>query len=194
MRAARPVADETKYGEPAVETEADRTGARPSRWRWRPACRCSWQRSIVVVPSGMGGVRISQIERHAAGNALSRACISSRRWWTACRSSTCAITFSPPGLVQEGVKSTAQRTGLDVQSREGLNIGLGVTVRYRLDPNKLASVQAHLPQPADKELVPPVVASAWRELAPAVHGARNLLDQTRGSALQSCGNHHPQAR
>jgi len=53
-----------------------------------------------------------------------------------------------------------------VQSREGLNIGLAVTVRYRLDPNALATVQAHLPQPADKLLVPPVVASAWRELAP----------------------------
>jgi regulator of protease activity HflC (stomatin/prohibitin superfamily) len=53
-----------------------------------------------------------------------------------------------------------------VQSREGLNIGLAVTVRYRLDPNKLSSVQAHMPQPVDKELVPPVVASAWRELAP----------------------------
>jgi regulator of protease activity HflC (stomatin/prohibitin superfamily) len=55
---------------------------------------------------------------------------------------------------------------LTVQSMEGLNIGLGVTVRYRLDPNKLASVQAHLPQPADQQLVPPVVASAWRQLAP----------------------------
>ena len=53
-----------------------------------------------------------------------------------------------------------------MQSREGLSIGLGVTVRYRLDPNKLATVQAHLPQPADKELVPPIVASAWRSLAP----------------------------
>ena len=53
-----------------------------------------------------------------------------------------------------------------MQSREGLNIGLAITVRYRLDPHKLDSVQAHLPQPADKELVPPVVASAWRELAP----------------------------
>ena len=59
-----------------------------------------------------------------------------------------------------------QKTALEVQSREGLNIGLGVTVRYRLDPNKLATVQAHLPQPADQQLVPPVVASAWRELAP----------------------------
>jgi regulator of protease activity HflC (stomatin/prohibitin superfamily) len=69
--------------------------------------------------------------------------------------------------VEEGAKLGTQKNGLSVQSREGLNIGLAVTVRYRLDPNKLASVQAHMPQPVDKELVPPVVASAWRELAPA---------------------------
>jgi regulator of protease activity HflC (stomatin/prohibitin superfamily) len=74
--------------------------------------------------------------------------------------------FFTAGILEEGAKSAAEKKGLKVQSLEGLNIGLGVTVRYRLDPNKLASVQAHLPQPADKELVPPVVASAWRELAP----------------------------
>jgi regulator of protease activity HflC (stomatin/prohibitin superfamily) len=70
------------------------------------------------------------------------------------------------GLGQEAGKASLEKAGLNVQSREGLSIGLGVTVRYRLDPNQLASVQAHLPQPADKELVPPVVASAWRSLAP----------------------------
>jgi regulator of protease activity HflC (stomatin/prohibitin superfamily) len=70
------------------------------------------------------------------------------------------------GIVEEGSKAGTQKNGLSVQSREGLNIGLAVTVRYRLDPNKLDSVQAHMPQPVDKELVPPVVASAWRELAP----------------------------
>ena len=70
------------------------------------------------------------------------------------------------GLGQEYGKASLEKAGLNVQSREGLSIGLGVTVRYRLDPNRLASVQAHLPQPADKELVPPVVASAWRSLAP----------------------------
>jgi len=70
------------------------------------------------------------------------------------------------GLVEEGSKAGTQKNGLSVQSREGLNIGLAVTVRYRLDPNKLDSVQAHMPQPVDKELVPPVVASAWRELTP----------------------------
>jgi regulator of protease activity HflC (stomatin/prohibitin superfamily) len=71
------------------------------------------------------------------------------------------------GVAEETAKAAAQKTGLNVQSLEGLNIGLAVTVRYRLDPNKLDSVQAHLPQPADQQLVPPVVASAWRELAPA---------------------------
>jgi len=70
------------------------------------------------------------------------------------------------GLTGQGAKTAPTTTGLDVQSLEGLNIGLGVTVRYRLDPNKLSSVQAHLPQPSDPELVPPVVASAWRELTP----------------------------
>jgi regulator of protease activity HflC (stomatin/prohibitin superfamily) len=121
--------------------------------------------SIVVVPSGMGGVRISQIDGTEPGTLYPGV-----HFITPLVDSVQIFDLRDhlftAGNVQEGVKSTAQRTGLDVQSREGLNIGLGVTVRYRLDPNKLASVQAHLPQPADKELVPPVVASAWRELAP----------------------------
>ena len=122
--------------------------------------------SIVVVPSGMGGVRVSQIGGTEPGTLYP------------------GIHFVMPmvesvqlfdlrdhlftaGVAEETSKAAAQKTGLNVQSLEGLNIGLAVTVRYRLDPNKLDSVQAHLPQPADKQLVPPVVASAWRELAPA---------------------------
>jgi regulator of protease activity HflC (stomatin/prohibitin superfamily) len=70
------------------------------------------------------------------------------------------------GIGQDTSKGALPKAALDVQSKEGLNIGLGVTVRYRLDANKLASAQAHLPQPADKQIVPPVVASAWRQLAP----------------------------
>jgi regulator of protease activity HflC (stomatin/prohibitin superfamily) len=53
-----------------------------------------------------------------------------------------------------------------VQSKEGLSIGLAVTVRYRLDPSRLDYIQLHLPQPVDSEMVPPIVASAWRELTP----------------------------
>jgi regulator of protease activity HflC (stomatin/prohibitin superfamily) len=121
--------------------------------------------SIVVVPSGMGGVRISQVSGTLPGTLFP------------------GVHFIAPlidsvqnydlrdhlytaGVVEEGAKSGAAKNGLIVQSREGLNIGLAVTVRYRLDPNRLDSVQAHMPQPVDKELVPPIVASAWRELSP----------------------------
>jgi hypothetical protein len=38
------------------------------------------------------------------------------------------------GHGEEGTKAGRRKSGLSVQSREGLNIGLAVTVRYRLDP------------------------------------------------------------
>src|ERR1019366_8286939 len=50
---------------------------------------------------------------------------------------------------------------LRVQTREGLS----VAVRYRIDPKRLSYVNANLPQPVDKELVPPVVSTAFREVA-----------------------------
>ena len=55
---------------------------------------------------------------------------------------------------------------LNVQTREGLSVGLAVAVRYRIDPQRLAFVHANLPQPVEKELVPPTVATAFREIAP----------------------------
>jgi hypothetical protein len=55
---------------------------------------------------------------------------------------------------------------LKVQSREGLPVGLAIAVRYRLDPKRLDYVHSNLPQPVEQELVPPVVAAAFRELVP----------------------------
>jgi len=55
---------------------------------------------------------------------------------------------------------------LNVQAKEGLILGLAITVRYRLDPARLDYIQNNLPQPVEKEIVPSVVASAWRELVP----------------------------
>ena len=122
--------------------------------------------SIVVVPSGMGGVRVSQFSGTLPGTLY-----PGLHFVTPLVESVETFDLRDhlftAGVAEEGAKPGAQKNGLSVQSREGLNIGLAVTVRYRLDPNKLASVQAHMPQPVDKELVPPVVASAWRELAPA---------------------------
>jgi regulator of protease activity HflC (stomatin/prohibitin superfamily) len=121
--------------------------------------------SIVVVPSGMGGVRLSQVKGTLPGTLYPGVHFITPLVDSVQLFDLRDHMFSA-GFTPEGGKPTAQKGVLDVQSKEGLNIGLGVTVRYRLDPNKLSSVEAHLPQPADKELVPPVVASAWRELAP----------------------------
>jgi regulator of protease activity HflC (stomatin/prohibitin superfamily) len=121
--------------------------------------------SIVVVPSGMGGVLISQLDGTLPGTLYPGVHFITPLIDNVEMFDLRDHLFST-GAAPEGPKTASQKNGLDVQSREGLNIGLGVTVRYKLDPNKLSSVQAHLPQPADKELVPPVVGSAWRELAP----------------------------
>ncbi len=121
--------------------------------------------SIVVVPSGMGGVRISQLAGTLPGTLYPGAHLIAPLVDSMELFDLRDHLFTA-GLGQEYGKASLEKAGLNVQSREGLSIGLGVTVRYRLDPNQLASVQAHLPQPADKELVPPIVASAWRSLAP----------------------------
>jgi len=55
---------------------------------------------------------------------------------------------------------------LMVQAREGLSIGLAVSVRYRLDPRKLDTIHANLPQPIGEQVVAPVVATIYRQLAP----------------------------
>lgn len=121
--------------------------------------------SIVVVPSGMGGVRVSQVRGTLPGTLYPGV-----HFVTPLVESVQTFDLRDhlftAGIIEEGAKTVTPRSGLSVQSREGLNIGLAVTVRYRLDPSKLDSVQAHMPQPVDKELVPPVVASAWRELTP----------------------------
>ena len=53
-----------------------------------------------------------------------------------------------------------------VQAREGLNIGLAVSVRYRLDPQRLSYIHANLPQAVGEEVVAPTVATIYRQIAP----------------------------
>ena len=122
--------------------------------------------SIVVVPSGMGGVRVSQV-----GGTLPGTLYPGLHFILPLIESVKTYDLRDhlytAGVTDEGDKDSKQKSRLDVQSREGLNIALAVTVRYRLDPRRLDHVEAHLPQPVDRELVPPVVASAWRELAPS---------------------------
>jgi regulator of protease activity HflC (stomatin/prohibitin superfamily) len=133
--------------------------------------------SIVVIPSGMGGVRVSQIRGTLPGTLYPGVHFVTPLIENVQTFDLRDHLFTA-GMLEEGAKATAPKSPLTVQSREGLNIGLAVTVRYRLDPNKLSSVQANMPQPVDKELVPPVVASAWRELTPG-YTVREIFSSKR---------------
>jgi regulator of protease activity HflC (stomatin/prohibitin superfamily) len=162
----------------AIEPGSSQTGPRP--WIEEPES-LAWRtpvalglvatlpllvaQSIVVIPSGMGGISISQIGGTQPGTLYPGVHFITPLIDTVEIFDLRDHLFTA-GNAQQGAKGAPQKGAFEVQSREGLNIGLGVTVRYRLDPNKLASVQSHLPQPADKEIVPPIVSSAWRELAP----------------------------
>jgi regulator of protease activity HflC (stomatin/prohibitin superfamily) len=133
--------------------------------------------SIVVVPSGMGGVRISQISGTLAGTLYPGAHLITPLI-DSVETFDLRDHLYTAGSPSESGKKMAPNAGLTVQSREGLNIGLGITVRYRLDPAKLSSVQSHLPQPADKEIVPAVVASTWRDLS-AEYTVREIFSTKR---------------
>lgn len=65
-----------------------------------------------------------------------------------------------------GHSQKSENEVLTVQAREGLNIGLAVSVRYRLDPPKLAYIHANLPQPVGEQVVAPTVGTIYRQLAP----------------------------
>jgi len=121
--------------------------------------------SIVVVPSGMGGVRVSQIAGTLPGTLYPGVHFVTPLIETVKTFDLRDHLFTA-GITDDPGQDSKQKAALNVQSREGLSIALAVTVRYRLDPHKLDHVEAQLPQPVDKEIVPPVVASAWRELAP----------------------------
>jgi regulator of protease activity HflC (stomatin/prohibitin superfamily) len=150
-------------------------GAEPEPLRWRTAVALvclAWAPllialSIVVIPSGNAGVRVSQVVGTRPGTLypgvhLVKPFID-----------RVELFETRDHLYTTGVASDVDKTKdkkkvepLNVQAREGLTLGLAITVRYSLDPNRLDYIQSRLPQPVDTELVPSVVASAWRELVP----------------------------
>ncbi len=135
--------------------------------RWRMAARLAGFAlipllaglAIEVVPSGMAGVRVSQISGTRPGTLypglhLVLPLVQS-----------VAVYDIRDQIFQTAIAEKPPQA-LNVQTKEGLSVGLAVAVRYRIDPQRLAFVNANLPQPVDKELVPPVVATAFREIAP----------------------------
>jgi regulator of protease activity HflC (stomatin/prohibitin superfamily) len=146
----------------------------PERIRWREpvalaiaACMpLLIAESIVVIPSGMGGVKVSQIRGTLPGTLYSGVHSITPLTETVQTFDLRDKLFTTGAALDTSLTPAVKKSSMDVQSKEGLSMGLGVTVRYRLDPKRLDYIQSHLPQPVDQEIVPPVVASAWRELAP----------------------------
>jgi regulator of protease activity HflC (stomatin/prohibitin superfamily) len=111
--------------------------------------------SLVLIPPGHAGVRVSQLSGTRPGTL------------------TTGLHFVKPLVedvavydVRERVLTTDGDKGeaLRAQTKEGLRVGLVVSVRYRLDPQRLDYAHANLPPIA--EVVPPVVGSVFRQLVP----------------------------
>jgi len=121
---------------------------------------------IVVVPSGMGGVRVSQTSGTLPGTLYPGTHFVTPLAESVVLFDTRDQLFTT-GAVEDGAATAGKKVEpLNVQAKEGLTLGLAITVRYRMDPKHLDYIQASLPQPIEKEIVPAVVASAWRELVP----------------------------
>jgi regulator of protease activity HflC (stomatin/prohibitin superfamily) len=175
--------------------EVEHRPLRPVRWR------LAWQLmivavvpllialSIIVVPDGSAGVRVSQIwgARPATlypGVHIVTPLIDSVVLYDT-REQVYTTRASEPvqtendgdrdskagGKVAPPRVSNAKNAATDgevllVQAREGLNIGLAVSIRYRLDPQRLSYIHANLPQPVGEEVVAPTVATIYRQIAP----------------------------
>src|ERR1700739_2700904 len=128
-------------------------------WGWAPLLLAL---SIAVVPEGSGGVRVSQISGVLPGTLYPGVHL--------------IIPFVQRVedydlrdhlyTTNAETATTSKNETLTVQTREGLTIGLAVSVRYRLDPQRLGYIHANLAQPVDSEIVAPVVSTAFRNLAP----------------------------
>jgi len=139
-----------------------RTSAALAMLAWAPILIAV---SIVVVPSGMAGVRVSQTQGTLAGTLYPGVHFVAPLLEKVEVFDTRDQLFTT-GSIEDGKSSSNKTQPLNVQAKEGLTLGLAITVRYRVDPKHLDYIEANLPQPIEKEIVPPVVASVWRELVP----------------------------
>ena len=117
--------------------------------------------SIAVIPAGMAGVRVSQIS-----GTLPDTLYPGLHLVIPLVQSVAAYDLRDQIYETAILPDAKKGEWLKVQTKEGLELGLAVTVRFRLDPHRLAYIHANLPQPVEKELVPPVVATAFRDLTP----------------------------
>jgi regulator of protease activity HflC (stomatin/prohibitin superfamily) len=160
-----------------LETPGGTVSAVPVLLRWRTSLALgmlAWGPllaafSIVVVPSGMAGVRVSEMSGTVPGTLYPGAHMVMPLVEDVALFDTRDQVFTTQDA--ETAKPSAgglptRPQLLDVQAKEGLTLGLAITVRYRLDAKRLDYIQGNLPRPVEQKIVPPTVASVWREVVP----------------------------
>ncbi len=138
--------------------------------RWRLATRAGVSGflglmlglSIALVPSGHAGVKISQF-----GGTVPGTLYPGVHWIVPLVDRVELFNLRDHLFSTTLAEDPKSKTPtLRVQTKEGLGVGLAVTVRFRLDPSKLGYIYGNLPQPVEEEIVPPVVASVFRQASP----------------------------
>jgi len=135
--------------------------------RWRAALRLAaagmaplaGALAIVVVPSGMAGVRVSQATGTLPGTRY-----PGTHFVMPLVQRLELYSIRDQMFTTNAFESAKDATPvLKVYSKEGLPIGLGISVRYQLDPQRLPYVQDNIPRPVETEVMPAVVANAFRQ-------------------------------
>jgi regulator of protease activity HflC (stomatin/prohibitin superfamily) len=135
--------------------------------RWRTAARLALAAfvpllpalGILVVPSGMGAVRVSQLSGTLPGTLY-----PGTHFIMPLVHRAELFNIRDQVFATNPAESPKDATPvLKVYSKEGLPVGLGISVRYQLDPQRLSYVESSLPRPVETEIMPPVVANAFRQ-------------------------------
>ena len=136
--------------------------------------------SIAVVPSGMAGVRVSEFSgTHRGvlypGLHMVTPLVDSLAIYDVHDKVYSTAAGEPMKKDKAGEASPPEV--LKVQAKEGLPIGLAITVRYHLDAARLVYIHNTLPAAVDSEVVQPVIGSTFRGIAPNYTVARGVRRQ-----------------
>ena len=157
--------------------------------RWRECARLALASvlplllgfSLVVVPGGYAGVCVSQISGTLPGTLYPGA------HWVTPFVQRVELFETRDRIYSTVIGEEASKKKADVlrvQTREGLSVALAVAVRYKLEPARLSYIYGNLPQPVDQEMLPAIVASAFRQAAPN-YLVREMIANRREDVVRS---------
>jgi len=128
--------------------------------------------SMSVVPDGYAGVRVSEISGVRPGTLypglhLVTPFVEHIATYDLRDHIYATSAYAGKAAENKAAAGTAEHKAevLTVQAREGLSMGIGVAVRYRLDAQRLGFIHSNVPQPVEPEVIAPIVSSIFREVA-----------------------------